>query len=234
MKKLRLTALALTGALTLSLVLSACGGDKPADSVPPTDSPVISESVKPSETPEESVDPNAPASTPGSSEDPETQPSEKPSTPSAKPSEKPVGTHPAVTPAPSDAPAEDTTDKVAAVWTGISALDLPSFMDLDADTLTALYGISADDLETYVGKVPMMNVQATEFYIAKVKSGKMDTVKAGIAKRQADLVKEWEQYLPEQLELVKNYQLVTNGDYVMFAVSSYGDQVVEIFNNCTK
>ena len=62
----------------------------------------------------------------------------------------------------------------------------------------------------------------------------MDTVKAGIAKRQADLVEQWKQYLPAQLELVENYKLVTNGNYVMFAVTEYADDVVSIFNDCTK
>ena len=33
----------------------------------------------------------------------------------------------------------------------------------------------------------MMGVHATEFFVAEVKDGKMDTVKAGIEKRQADL-----------------------------------------------
>jgi hypothetical protein len=108
-------------------------------------------------------------------------------------------------------------------------MELPAFMDMDADILSALYGIDESDLVEYVGKIPMMNVQATEFFIAKVQSGKMDAVKAGIAQRQADLVTQWESYLPEQLELVKNYKLVTSGDYILFAVSETADQAVTIF-----
>ena len=49
-------------------------------------------------------------------------------------------------------------------------------MDVDADTLSALYGIDAADLEEYICKMPMMSVQATEFFIAKVKDGKLDAV----------------------------------------------------------
>lgn len=96
-------------------------------------------------------------------------------------------------------------------------------MDLDNDMLSSLYGISAADLEEYVAKVPMVNVKATEFFLPRVKSG--------IAKRQADLEEQWKQYLPDQLELVENYQLVTSDDYVMFAIA---DGAVTAFYNCTK
>lgn len=225
MKHIRIPALALTGALSLSLLLAACGGKADPTPTPElTESPAVTESVTPTETPEvselpedaETPDIDAPVSTP-------TAPAE-----TAKPSQKPSEP----TQAPSEAPSGES--KVQAVWTGISAKDLPGFMDLDGETLSALYGISVDDLMEYVGKVPMVSVQATEFFIAQVKEGKMDTVKAGIAKRQADLVEQWKQYLPAQLELVENYKLVTNGNYVMFAVTEYADDVVSIFNDCTK
>ena len=42
------------------------------------------------------------------------------------------------------------------------------------------------------------------------------------------------QYLPEQLELVQNYKLVTNGNYILFAVSEYADEAVTAFNAYTK
>ena len=230
MKKIRVPALALAGALTLSLVLSACGGkDEPVDSTAPSQSPAASESVVPSETPE-IPGADAPASTPGSAGDPETQPTQRPT---AAPTQKPVGSHPAVTAPPADAPSS-VAISVSDIWADISELDLPAFTDLDDETLTALYGISPSDLEEYVGKIPMMNVQAAEFFLAKVKSGKLDAVKAGLNKRQADLVKEWESYLPEQLELVKGYKLVANGDFVLFAIGGEADKAVEIFNGYTK
>ena len=80
---------------------------------------------------------------------------------------------------------------------------------------------------------PEISVQATEFFIAEVKEGKMDAVKAAVEKRQADLVQQWSQYLPEQLELVENYQLVTSGNYILFAISEYADQAVSAFNSYT-
>ena len=81
--------------------------------------------------------------------------------------------------------------------------------------------------------MPAISVQATEFFIAEVKDGKMDAVKAAVEKRQADLVQQWSQYLPEQLELVENYQLVTSGNYILFAISEHADQAVSAFNSYT-
>lgn len=124
---------------------------------------------------------------------------------------------------------------ISTIWDKVSAsLELPGLTDLDDDLLSSLYGISAADLEEYVAKMPLMNVQSTEFFIAKVKPGKMDAVKAGITKRQADLVEQWKQYLPAQLELVENYKLITSGDYIMFAVADGVDSAVTAFNDCTK
>lgn len=33
---------------------------------------------------------------------------------------------------------------------------------------------------------------------------------------------------------MKNYKLVTNGNYVLFAISEYADDAVTIFNSYTK
>ena len=80
----------------------------------------------------------------------------------------------------------------------------------------------------------LIGVQASEFFIAKVQSGKMETVKTAILSRQADLDAQWRQYLPEQYELVKNYKLVENGDYVFFGVAEKVSDAVDVFNQYTK
>ena len=139
---------------------------------------------------------------------------------------------PSQEPAPSEAPAEES--KVQAAWTAISDRELPFFQDLDDSLLSDFYGVDPADLVEYICKIPFMNTQATEFFIAQVQPGKMDTVKAALEARQADLLEQWSQYLPDQLELVKNYKLVTNGDYVMFAIADCAEEAVTAFNDCTK
>ena len=226
----RILSLALAGVLSLGL-LTACGGSQtpaPETDTPAVESPTGTPETEPTPTPEETV---LPETTPPAEESPSEEPSTAPSTkPSAPPSSAP-STQPTPTPAPVEP--EPTVDVVQSTWNAISQLDIPSLSDVDAETLSALYGISTDDLVSYVCKMPAISVQATEFFIAEVKEGKMDAVKAAVEKRQADLVQQWSQYLPEQLELVENYQLVTSGNYILFAISEYADQAVSAFNSYT-
>ena len=93
------------------------------------------------------------------------------------------------------------------IWSDISsAVELPNLSDVDAETLQMVYGISADDLTNYVCKMPLMNVIATEYFIAEVKEGKMDAVKSALVSRQADLDQQWKRIPPEQYELGQELQ----------------------------
>ncbi len=220
MKKISLPALALTGAMVLTL--AACGSKEPETTPTPevSNTPEVVESVMPSETPEVS---------PEVSESPEVSAPEE----SGEAQDKPVETQkPSQEPAPSEAPTEES--KVQAAWTAISDRELPFFQDLDDSLLSDFYGVDPADLVEYICKIPFMNTQATEFFIAQVQPEKMDTVKAALEARQADLLEQWSQYLPDQLELVKNYKLVTNGDYIMFAIADCAEEAVTAFNDCTK
>ena len=242
----RISSLALAGVLTLGLLTSCGGSQSPASSpAPESSAPVVSLSPSPAPTDEGSgIQPSdAPVSggatdVPAEAPAPEaTQPAATPnsqssSAPTAKPSSRPSAAPTAKpTAAPTPAP---TVSVVESIWADISKNELPAFTDLDADLLSSIYGIDAGDLEEYICKMPLMNVQATEFFIAKVKDGKMDTVKKALQAHQADLEEQWSQYLPEQLELVQNYKLVTSGSYVLFAVTEYADSAVTAFNTYTK
>ena len=127
----------------------------------------------------------------------------------------------------------DVIIDINALWNKIAALgEMPGFMDTPEEILSGdAYGIDTADLETYLSKTPMMNVSATEFFIAKVKDGKMDTVKAALQARQASLDNQWSTYLPDQYEMVKNYKLTVNGNYIFFAVSEYAEQAEKLFND---
>jgi len=224
----KLSALALAGILTFS-TLAACGPKEPVGSpgaTVPSAAPSPAETALPTPTP-------IPEST-GTPAVPPTQtptaaaPSPTPET--AKPSAAPAPT-PETTPAPTPSPAPSAS-VVQEIWADIAALsDPPEMADVDGELLSALYGIDEADLEDYICKMPLMNVHATEFFIAKVKDGRMDAVKAGIQSRQAALLEQWSMYLPDQLELVENYQLVTRGNYVLFAVSEDADSAAAAFNS---
>lgn len=245
----RFLALALAGTMTFGLLTACGGGDGDGISQTPNTitTPPAVESLTPAPESSAPVVEESPDALPESSAPVEesASPSAKPSAqPTTKPSSKPTAsakptTQPTATPKPTAKPtptpeSKPQTDVVASVWSDISKLDLPNLMALDSATLSALYGINSSDLVSYECHMPVTAVHATEFFVAQVKDGKMDTVKAGIAKRQADLKAQWSQYLPEQLELVENYKLVTNGNYVLFAISDHADEAVSIFNSYTK
>ena len=249
----KLFAMALSGLLSAAL-LAGCASDTQPTATPDVSAslPAVSESVTPqpeesilpeeSQQPEESIQPSEQPE-----ETPSAQPSAKPTaTPSAKPSAKPSAAptttptaKPTATPKPTAAPTATPaptpeTSVVQSVWNEISALDMPMMTTVNDALLSSIYGINASDLVEYVCKMPAMNTTATEFFIGEVKDGKMDTVKAALEARQAALDEEWSKYLPEQYELVQNYQLVTSGNYVIFVISDQVDEAVSAFNTYAK
>ena len=246
----KLFAMALSGLLSAAL-LAGCASDTQPTATPDVSAslPAVSESVTPqpeesilpeeSQQPEESIQPSEqPEETP--SAQPSAKPTAKPSdTPSTAPTHKPVSPQPTATPKPTAAPTATPaptpeTSVVQSVWNEISALDMPMMTTVNDTLLSSIYGINASDLVEYVCKMPAMNTTATEFFIGEVKDGKMDTVKAALEARQDALDEEWSKYLPEQYELVQNYQLVTSGNYVIFVISDQADEAVSAFNTYAK
>ena len=111
---------------------------------------------------------------------------------------------------------------------------LPALMELDAETLQQMYGIEPEWVTDYVCQFPMMNVHATEIFVAHVAEGHMEEVKAALAARQEALENTWELYLPDQYELVRNSVTEIRGDYVLYAVTEHADSLREIFERETK
>lgn len=111
---------------------------------------------------------------------------------------------------------------------------LPAFMELDAETLQGMYGIEPEWVTAYVCQFPMMNVHATEIFIAHVADGQMDNVKQAIEARKESLDATWSMYLPEQYELVKKSETIVKDNYILFAVTEHMDSLKGIFENATK
>lgn len=222
-----------------------------ADALPPSSTPApvstAAPTVKPAATPIPTAKPT-PASTPAAST-PAPTPVSTPAASQPGALEEPAPASPSVTldlslldssvlpvqPSPSGEPLPEpsesaSSDILQAIWNEISELELPSLMDLDDSTLSEFYGVDPSLLNAYLCKIPMMNVHATEFFLAEVKDGSMETVKEAVQQRQVSLEELWNHYLPDQLELVQNYQLVTNGNYILFVVSEYAGQAADIFH----
>ena len=230
----KLLALALSGALTLSL-LTACGSPDAEGSTPPASTPPATESLTPSPSPSPEATPSEtpePTESPEPSETPESSESVQPSE-SQKPSESPAPSEsqqPSETPAPSESPSASV---VQSIWNQVSGLERPEMMDLDAALLSDLYGIDPADLVEFVAKMPLVSANINEFLIAQCAPGRVDAVKAACESRLATLQSSASQY-PETAELLENYKLVTSGDYILFCIDGNADAMVEAFNTYAK
>ena len=118
------------------------------------------------------------------------------------------------------------------VWNQVSGLERPELMDIDSALLSDLYGIDSADVVEFIGKMPMITANVTEFVIIQAAPGKADTVKAACESR-LETLKGGGQYPANQV-LVDNYKLIVNGDYVLFCIDEHADTMAEAFNSYTK
>ena len=102
-----------------------------------------------------------------------------------------------------------------------------ALMEVNDETLESQFNINKSDVKEYLIKVPMMITSYNSYIIIKPVDGKKDEVKEKIDEYMTKLEKQWETYLPEQYELVKNRLEKEYGDYLIYIVSSNNDLVFE-------
>ena len=109
-------------------------------------------------------------------------------------------------------------------------IELPYAENMDSAIFKDTYGIDESLLESYVVRMPLANVIATEIGVFELKDAKdAETVKAAIQKRVDALLQQWESYLPAQYDLVKNHKIVEKGNFILFVISEEADTIVERF-----
>ena len=220
MKKIRFSALALCGAMILTLAACSSKEPKPTHAPEASEIPNVVESVKPTETPAQPSE-SMTVVTPPAETDAVVEPVESQG-PVQVP---PIETAPAETPS-AGLTAADVYAKVSAVAGGNPMIDAGFVLD-------SFYNLSADDLEDFAFYMPEMSATTEEIFIAKVKSGKMDAVKAACESRQQGMKEDGTMY-PSAAVYVENSQIVTNGDWILFVVAAEPDAAVTAFQDCTK
>lgn len=90
--------------------------------------------------------------------------------------------------------------------------------DITMEDLQNIYGINTDNVESVVGKMPLMNVKASMYLLINAKEGAVDTVKAEVEKYAEKYEEQWSQYLPDQHELVKNRKIGVVGNTVYMII----------------
>lgn len=198
---------------------------EPAPSETPSSDTPEESSIPEKGTPTPSEGPSAPANTPQPSATPVATPSP---TPTPEASETPAEE-------PSEAPQELTAAQLYNMWVttssqypgpGANLTDMSAYLD-------AYYNLTTDDLEDYVLYLPDMSANLEEVFIAKAKSGKVDTVKAACQSR-LDGLKEDAEFYPDTGAYLDSARLETSGDWVVLAVSSEPDRLVKILQDAVK
>ena len=138
-------------------------------------------------------------------------------------------------------PAGDLANGVARaaddVWNGI--LDLfgadrrPRTVEGD-QTAFAEYGLNEDLIESYTLQTPENGETAHEFFIAKVKEGKMAEVEAALEKRKEAIAARWGEGVGADMEYARQPVILKSGSYIMLAVHEDIDEVRAEFERLTK
>lgn len=244
--KTRIPALVLAGTMLLSLC--ACSSKEPDPTPDPTESTNViaaSPDAEPTESvnvivpspdvePTESVNVIPPEESEAVVEPLASQAPDKGSelAPSPEPTNTPVQTQPIITPEPTPAAAETLT--AAEVYGKVSAVATGTYMIDSSFVLDAFYpDLSETDFEDFVLYMPDASAKIEEILIGKVASGRMDAVKAACQSRQQGMKEDAEFYATTG-DYVDSYQLVVEGDWVLFCICPNPGEAVTAFRDAVK
>ncbi len=101
--------------------------------------------------------------------------------------------------------------------------------ELDATMLNDMYALDDTLVESFTAKIPMISAQYEEYLVIKAKEGKAEEVKDVLMKRIDFLKDPRNMTYPEHLELIDDYKLSVNGDYVLFAIGHHSQKVLDAF-----
>lgn len=149
--------------------------------------------------------------------------------------------------APSKAPQENTKPSVTPPKKELSLSQIMSEMvgtipegehnleEITPEFYKDIYGIDKSQFADVLIYGTMISVKANEIILIKV-NNESDISKAVdlLTKRKEQVYKTWEQYLPDQFEMVKNGVIKTNGKYAALIITPQVNNVVNKFNSLTK
>lgn len=107
-------------------------------------------------------------------------------------------------------------------------------MEMPIESIEDVLGLKEDQVEEFLMATPMMIVRSDTYIIVKPSEGNKKVVKEKIDEYMDALEKQWETYLPEQYELVKNRLEKELGDYLIYVVSIDNDLVYKTIKDCKK
>lgn len=228
--KHRIAALLLALGLTVSL--AACADRLPQQTADPAPSSVVDPAGTPVPAPTEAV----------STQQPDVTDLPDKGTP---PPETGEPTAPAATPEPTPTPAETApaepsdTPSIAVlaaseVYSAVAKASGDTTATMDASAvLENFYNLSTGDLEDFAFYIPELSANMEEFFIARVKEGKLDSVKAACQSR-LDGMKEEGAFYPGTAAYLDSAKIETEGDWIILCVCPDSAGAVKAFRSAVK
>ena len=127
---------------------------------------------------------------------------------------------------------ESSQEESATAGTGMKDLysDL-SLTPIDDATLKDLYMVDPENVDSYVGEMSMINVQAFDILVVKAKKGKVEDVKAALEERKQNRISEFEFYaVNNNDENTKNALVLTSGDYAILVICDNYEEAQKILD----
>ena len=90
---------------------------------------------------------------------------------------------------------------------------------IDDALLQDIYMVNPENVESYEGRMSMMNVQAFDVLVVKAKEGKVEEVKASLEERKQNRIAEFEFYPVNNNDVhTQNALVLTSGDYAILVI----------------
>lgn len=100
--------------------------------------------------------------------------------------------------------------------------------DITKDNIEEIFNIKKEDVEEVIGKSPLVEIKSSMYAIVKVKDGMQEDIKEKFEVYSKEKEKQWESFLAEQYDLVKNRKIGIVGNYVYIIVSSSADDIEKL------
>ncbi|WP_458863382.1 DUF4358 domain-containing protein [Acidaminobacterium chupaoyuni] len=221
-----------------AVLAAGCAREKTEDATDKTE--ITQESETPSAHEEEKKEEaeTPPAETPSAPSSPETpvssntaDSSKKPAPPAQKPS-TPAGQKPQQpsTPSPDVPPAKQPPTPASLTASLCGSYDSLPTVSLKDSVVKSLYDLDFSKVESFSVKAPAMNVEASELAVFKAaSSADVSAIRKALEARAAAVQNTFEQYDPQQYEIAKNAQILTQGNYLLLVMGGDAAAVASSF-----
>jgi len=130
---------------------------------------------------------------------------------------------------------EPSLSSVMAGMVGVIPEGEHNLEEITPDFYKDIYGIDKSQFADVLIYGTMISVKANEIILIKVNNeNEISKAVDLLTKRKEQVYKTWEQYLPDQFEMVKNGVIKTNGKYAALIIAPQVNKVLNKFNELTK